>query len=152
MLWIRSNQPEVGEVRKLLAALTGCVDGEPAGGHSVKLVAAEHPEIRRAQKHQQLVLIGRGVQRVVNPKTGEPQIAIGLGRRVVAEGEIIRAVGNLGPLTVGDFVDVNARLVEESAVKELNLEWQFFAAPQRALRQETDLPVMIVIKIFQVVR
>ena len=58
----------------------------------------------------------------VNPKTGETQIAIGLGRRVVAEGKIIRAVGNPGRLTVGDLVDIDARLVDEPAMEELDLE------------------------------
>src|SRR2546423_12823144 len=37
-------------------------------------------------------------------------------------------------------------------MKELHLERQFFTAPQRVLRQETYLPVVVVVELLQVVR
>src|SRR6185437_1997424 len=73
------------------------------------------------------------------------------GRRVATKREVVGTIGNLGRLTVGDLVDIDTRGVEEATMEELNLERQLFAAPQGALREEADLPVMVVIQVFQII-
>ena len=61
------------------------------------------------------------------------------------------SIRDLARLPVRDLVDVDPVLVEEAAMEELHLERQLFAAPERALGQEADRAVMVVVEILQVV-
>jgi hypothetical protein len=47
--------------------------------------------------------------------------------------------------------DVDARLVQKSAMKELHLEGQVLAAPKRLVRPEADVPVLVVSNVREIV-
>jgi hypothetical protein len=70
----RALDPELDESGKLLALGAHRVDGQAACRQSVVLPLAERAEVARTQKHDQLVLVGGRVQRVVHAKSGQPQI------------------------------------------------------------------------------
>src|SRR5690606_6779878 len=61
---------ELGEIGKLLGPATGRVDGKPPGGKSVHGVTGERPEVTRAEKRDEFVVVVGPVQRVVQPEPG----------------------------------------------------------------------------------
>ena len=72
-------------------------------------------------------------------------------RRRVAEREIVGLIRNPDGLAVRHLIDVDAVREEEAAVKELHLERQIFAAPQRAFGIEADGSILVVIELCQFV-
>ena len=87
----------------------------------------------------------------MDSKAGEAQIDILGGGRIATEGKIGGPIGDLGRLSVGDFVDVDTRRIEEATMEELNFERQRFAVPQGALGQKANLPVVVVVEVFKIV-
>jgi hypothetical protein len=88
----------------------------------------------------------------VNAKASKAQIGI-IGRRwVAAEREILKPVGNFGRLAVDDFVNVNARFIEEAAMEELDLKRQLLVSPQRVRGEKAYLPIVVVIELLEIIR
>ena len=67
---------------ELLAARLDGVDGESAGGQAVDVVAPEGAEVARAQEDDDLVVVLRPLQRIVDADTGVPDV----GRDAIREG------------------------------------------------------------------
>ena len=76
------DEPELDEVGELLAARLDGVDGESAGRQAVDVVAAEGAEVARAQEDDDLVVVLRPLQRIVDADSGVPDV----GRDAIREG------------------------------------------------------------------
>ena len=142
----RAHQPELAEVGKLLRCRRDGVDGNPAGGEPVDLAAPEGAEITGADEHDQLVVIVRPVQRVVDAESGVAEVCGNpVGKVVLAVVELI--AGELdGPHTGAvDDVDGHGAVVVQARVEELHLKGQVLIPPQRALRLEADIAPLVVI-------
>ena len=85
----------------------------------------------------------------MNAKAREAEIGAGFRRRGLAEGEILRPIGDFSLLAVRDLVDVDPVLVEEAAMEELQFERQLLAVPARVVGQEADRAVAVVIEILK---
>ena len=70
----RHLDPELAEMRELLALAALHVEGEPAGRKAVFVVAAEEAEIARAEERDELVEDLRVVEGVVQAKAREAEI------------------------------------------------------------------------------
>jgi hypothetical protein len=61
-------------------------------------------------------------------------------------------IGDFRRLAVLHLIDVDSIGIEKSAMKELRLERQLFAAPERAFWQKPYRPVAIVVEVLQIIR
>src|SRR5206468_8398051 len=87
----------------------------------------------------------------MKPEAGKAEVYGGAGRCQIAERNQLGLVGDLCRLAVLHLEDVDPVLVEKPAMKELRLEREFFAAPERALRQEPDGAIMVVVDVGEIV-
>src|SRR6266404_9062765 len=77
------DEPELAEVRELLAARQRGIDGEPARREPVLLVRADGTEVARAEKDDHLVEAIRDFDRVVDAEPGVAEVLRHFAREVV---------------------------------------------------------------------
>src|SRR5205823_303135 len=130
--------PECLEKRKLLALGFAGVDRQPPGRKTVPLSLGDRAEIAGAKKDADFVVVVGLVDGGMDTKTGKPQIGVGLRRRRVAKGKLLRLVRDLGRLALGHLKDIHPVRINEAAMEELDLERQLFAAPECAIGQKPD--------------
>src|SRR6267154_3876207 len=148
----RLLDPERLERRKFLALGLPGVDRKTSGRKTVQFALGDSPEIARTEKNTNLVVIVGLVDRSVKPKAGKAEIGACAWRRQIAEREKFRLVGNFRRLAALHLVDIYSVAVEKPAMKELCLERQLFAAPERTFRQKANRAVAVVIQVLQIIR
>src|ERR1700680_3733615 len=148
----RLCDPERLEQGKVLSLGLAGVDRQSPRRQSVDLSFGNSPEIARAEKNANLVVIIRPVARSVNPKPRDTPLHPRPWCRGAPEGKVVPTICNPGRLAVRDLVDIHPRRVVESAMEELHFERQFLAAPQRVFGQKTYRAVVIVIHVLQAIR
>ncbi len=152
LLGFGAHQPEVGEVGKLFPVGGGRVDGQSARRESVDLIAAQHAEVRRAEKHHHFVFVGGRIERVVDAKPRKAEFGGQLHLRdELAELEQGRVVADRSHSIRTHFIDVDAPVEIESSMEELNFE-QGFVEPQRALTVKTDVSKLVVVQLLESLR
>src|ERR1700680_2797437 len=146
---LRPHQPEIREDREFLSVWRRGVDRQAARGSAVALITAEHAEIGRAEEHQQLVLVRRGLQRVMHSEARVAEVRRNLRwLQQMPESEELRAVRHRASTRRADLGDVEALAGAVTAMKELHLE-QGLAMPQSTRGAEADVPVLVVTEIRQ---
>ena len=145
---LRPLQPERLEDGKLLALRLAGVDRQPARGEPVVQALGDRAEIACAEKHRDLVVMVGSVERRVQPEAGKAEIGARLRRRHLVEREHAGRVDDAARAALAHLEDIDAVGIIEAAVKELRLERQAHAAPQRLLRHEADRAVLVVGEIF----
>ena len=144
----RAHQPELDERRELLAGGEAGVDREPARRQAVDLSLAERAEIAGAEEHQHLVLVFRGVQRVMHAKSGETGEAhVRLGELVVAVVELVGRVRHLAHVVADHLADMHRAVEMETRMEEHHLERQLLRAPQRVVGAKADVAVLVVVEV-----
>src|ERR1700738_4134434 len=148
----RLLDPKRLESRKFFTGRLAGIDRKSARRQAVDFALRYSPEVACAQKDANLVVVIRLVDGGMEPKAGGAQIGTGLRRRGAAKRKKLRLISNPGRLAGRDLVDVHAVGKEKSAMEELNLERQLFAAPQRMVRGKSNGPVVVVVQIFEGIR
>src|SRR6185295_5302161 len=149
----RLHGPEADEGRKFLALTADSVDREAARGQAVALAGAERAEVARAEEHDDLILVGARVQRIVRAEAAEPQVAPALRRQLVlAEVEIAGAVRDVTRALRRHLVDAHGVRLELAEVEEHQLERQLVVAPQRMVGTEADVAILVVAERLQLGR
>src|SRR5215469_5418821 len=144
---LRPHQPEVSEARELLAALRRGIDRQSPRRQSVTLVAAEKAEVRGTEEGDQLVLVGRCLQRVMHAEAREAETRVGLRRlHELPEQEVLWVVGDRRGGAGSYLEDVDTLAVVIAAMEKLRLE-HGLAAPQRARGAKADVVVLVVAEV-----
>ena len=148
----RPLDPEAAEVGKLLSLRIGSIEREPARRKAIRQALRHGAEIARAEKHADLVEIVRAVDRSVNAEARKAEVRLDVRRGLIAEREHRGRVDNGRRKPVLHLEDVDAVRVIEAAMKELQLERQALAPPERLLRHESDHAVTVVGQVLQLIR
>ena len=127
-----------------LAARLGGVDGQPARRNSVHLVFCDGAEIARALENGDFVVIIRPIHRAVDAEAGKAEIDVVRRRLHASVREQVLGIDQWLRPAVGNKKDVDAILVEETAMEELDLERHAGAAPERFVRNEAQIAILVV--------
>ena len=141
--------PEGPEHREFLALGLARVDGEAARREAIEQALADAAEIGRALEHHELVVVFLGIDRVAQPEAGIVHVglAVGLGRQR-AESEQVGTVVDARRLAVLDDVDVDRGREQEARVEQVEGELVRLALPERLVRVEADVAVLVVGELF----
>ena len=149
----RTFDPEFPENRKFFTGLYCCVNRQPAGGNAVFLVLCQSTEITGSQKGNQFIVITGSVKRRMQPKTGISDVFELFGVKfVLAVIKVVGRIFNRPGFAVDNLVNRYRNLKQRTQMEKLNLKRQFFSKPRAVVPGKTDVPVLVVIKLFQALR
>ena len=151
----RSLDPEGLEARELLAGRAAHgVDGQAARRQAVLLAAAQRAEVAGAQEDDQLVLVGRVVQRVVHAKAGVAEARPNSLRlkRWRPKSQARRVVSQHTRAALVHFVNLHRQHVAAAEVEELQLEGQALLAPDGLFGPVADVAQAVVVQRLQLGR
>src|SRR5215472_12163314 len=148
----RLLDPEALEEGKFLPLRIRRIDREAARRKAVDLALGDSAKIGCAEKHAHLVVIVGSVHRRMQPKAGKAEIRIRWRRLDLAEVEQARRVADRNGASLDDLEDVDAVRVVEAAVEELGLEGEALLSPQRAVGQEPNRTIAVVVEVLERVR
>jgi hypothetical protein len=141
----RRLEPELGERGELLARRLDGVDRDPPRREAVHVVAPERAEVARTEEHDELVPVGLALQRVVHAEARVADVARDAVREVVLP--VVEALGverhRAGDAALDD-VHLDAPVVVQAGVEELDLEGQPALAPEGVVRPEPDVAPAVV--------
>ena len=147
------HQPELGEAGEFLAPAAHGVDGQPARRQAVLLALAQRAEVARTLEDHQLVLVGAGVQVVVQTKACKAQVAPGLGPQLVlAVVKVRAAVGDVAHALGRHLVDQHRLFLVQPQMEEHGLVRQLLGPPQSAIRAPADVAHLVVVELCEVGR
>ena len=141
-------EPECLEDRELLGPRAAGIDRQAARRQAVLLAPPERAKVARAEEDDQLVLVGRVVERGVDPKAGVAGSAPGRRRDgVFAVVVVLRVEADLAHTGGRHVVQLDRLGVRRpTRVKEHQLEGQRLGPPRGAIGAVADVAVGVVLE------
>src|SRR5690606_26829575 len=143
----RFYQPEFAKNRKLFATGFGGINCQSACREAIDLSRSYQAKIRGALKHQELILVFIGVERVMHAESGKANILWRFSRKVSGGAIVVKKVLREFQWRVAAWrchMKTDRFAIEKPRVKPLDFE-QGFTASQRGFRARGNRAILFII-------